>query len=106
MPDELLGNVVLTLYECDPKRYICGIFGQLKYGYDGVCYTNYDAVRCALAKVKTVADKNDDRSYRFAVPYKMSCGLAGGDWNIIHKILEELFGKADNIMLEVWRLSV
>ena len=41
-----------------------------------------------------------------AIPYKMSCGLAGGDWNIILAMLKspDVFG-VTNITVEIWKLD-
>lgn len=37
-------------------------------------------------------------------PYKIGCGLAGGDWNIISQILEEEFaGPQWNV--EIWEYT-
>jgi O-acetyl-ADP-ribose deacetylase (regulator of RNase III) len=107
-PEALLGEYIFTPYDIENKLYICGIFGQFNYGHDGKCYTSYNAVRRALINVKVMANRNEDRSYRFAVPYKMCCGLAGGNWDIILEILSELFGDTSgdmyDIALEIWRL--
>lgn len=39
-----------------------------------------------------------------AIPYKMGCGLAGGDWDrIIYPIIQSVFENS-SIALEVWQL--
>jgi hypothetical protein len=30
-----------------------------------------------------------------ALPYNLGCGLASGDWNIVYKIIEEVFNDYD-----------
>ena len=38
-----------------------------------------------------------------AIPYKMGCGLAGGDWdNEIYPIIETVF-KDSPVVLEIWK---
>ena len=38
-----------------------------------------------------------------AIPYKIGCGLANGDWNIVSKIIEETF--KEDVKLTVYRLE-
>ena len=41
---------------------------------------------------------------KVAIPYKMGCGLAGGDWkNEVFPIIKDVFSKSDKI-IEIWRL--
>ena len=68
---------------------VINIFAQDKYGYDGKCYTNYEALKNALSKVK---------SFRFpqiALPYKMGCCRGGGDWNKVLNIIKKVFEDTD-----------
>lgn len=105
-PDDLLGWWVSTRY--DSFNCISGLFGQLNYGRNGR-YTDYAALERGLAEHKRIV--NDlywqYPNCRFAVPYKIGCGLAGGDWNIVYGILVTLFGETSkdicNITLEIWK---
>lgn len=58
------------------------------YGYDGAMYVNYDAVRNCLAAVKLTFPEGP-----YFLP-KIGCGLGGGDWNVVSKIIEETLGEA------------
>ena len=70
----------------DEKRAVLNVFGQRYYGYDGKCYTNYDALKQAFEDIsKTYRNKT------IAIPYLMGCARGGGDWNIVYKIIEEVF---------------
>lgn len=64
---------------------VCNIAGQIKCG-NGL-HTNYEAVRNALEGLNKiyVEDTNQD----VYIPYKMGCGLAGGNWNTVSEIIEE-----------------
>jgi hypothetical protein len=105
-PRELLGKSVMTLYDRTRRLYICGIYGQLNYGREKTCYTDYGAVHHALITIRDAAIRCElKESFRFAVPYGMCCGLAGGDWYIIEEILSEVFSESPYITLEVWRLT-
>ena len=70
---------------------IMNLFAQENYGYDGKCYTDYDALRECLDMIKYVCSENTV----IAFPYLMGCHRGGGDWNIVYKIIEEVFGDSD-----------
>lgn len=57
----------------------------------GICHADYYAIRKAMILVKDYAKKN---SYKIAIP-KIGAGLAGGDWNKIEEILNEVFNDYD-----------
>ena len=89
-PEELLGKAQFVSIHDDKLIGIINIFGQLDYGYNGKCYTDYDALRHALAKVHEFC-----QLYTFkpvlAFPYKFGCARGGGDWDIVYKMIEEAF---------------
>lgn len=78
-----LGKVFTTKVE--KNLYIAGIYGQDRYGRDG-CYTDYDALRRGLKRIRVIAQQLELDVY---IPYGIGCGLAGGDWNIVYKMIEE-----------------
>ncbi|MCA1214831.1 macro domain-containing protein [Bacillus amyloliquefaciens] len=82
---DLLGKV-REVKEHDGK-IIAHIFGQLSYGR-GRVFTDYEALKCGLELIKTSAMTN--RRY-FALPYGIGCGLAGGNWNEVYKMIETIF---------------
>lgn len=69
-------------------RYIANLYSQ--YGHqDGDRKTSYDAMYAGLEAIR------DDARFAgldFAVPHKIGCGLAGGDWTVVRAILEAVFG--------------
>lgn len=82
-------------------KHIINMYGQYRYGRDK-CYTDYEAVRKALQEFK------DDYvtpspPVVFGIPYKMGCNLGGGDWEIVCKILHDLFFEDDNFKLVICR---
>ena len=84
-PDYILLGDYQQVY-IDEKRAVLNIFGQRYYGYDGKCYTNYDALKQAFEDIaKTYRNKT------IAIPYLMGCARGGGDWNIVYKMIEEVF---------------
>lgn len=77
----------------DPQ-VIVNLFAQDRYGREQR-YTDYEALRLCLEKVnQRFAGKS------VAVPYKMGCGLAGGDWNVVSRIIKETLRDCDVIMYE------
>lgn len=81
----LLGKVLPV--KCPDGKVICNLFAQDKFGYDGQCYTSYEALKeCFDALKKIVSDKDE-----IAMPYLMGCHRGGGDWNVVCKIIEESF---------------
>jgi len=79
-----LGSVFLAQNNPN-EHFIANIFSQDRYGRDRR-YTNYEALAVALEKLsKRAKELNMD----LAIPYKMGCGNAGGNWNIVKTIIEE-----------------
>ena len=79
----LLGQIQIV--DCGNKC-VASIFGQEKYGRDKV-YTNYQALYKGIKELVQVA-KSENKS--IAMPYKIGCGSAGGDWKIVLLMLNEI----------------
>lgn len=77
-----LSGTVLAVPVSD-GQYILNIFGQVYYGTDRR-YTDYDALRTALSTIQEYF-----RGHTIAIPFKMGCGLAGGDWSTVMSIIQE-----------------
>lgn len=76
-------------------QVIINLFAQDKYGYDGRCYTDYDALRKCLETVnKQFAGK------RVAMPYLMACHRGGGDWSVVSKMIEDTLTDCDVTLYE------
>ena len=58
------------------------MFSQDKYGRDKR-YTNYIAIEKAIKELRKIYP-----SENIIAEYKIGCGLAGGNWNIVKEILE------------------
>lgn len=85
--DNLLGLCWTTKVSED--RVIANLFGQTTYGRNkNVVYTDYAALKTALQSLKIRAKKF---GHSVALPYKIGCGLANGDWEIVYGIIEEVF---------------
>lgn len=84
-PNQLLGMIQFIRVADD--LFICNFFTQLNFGF-GVAkvFTDYTAFELALNKLALKID----RDMPIYIPYKIGCGLAGGDW----KVIKELIGAA------------
>lgn len=81
---------------------IVSIFGQEHYGKGG-CFTDYDALRKAFQTIRGMASPLPARvSTRVRIPYRLGCGLAGGDWNVVISIIQEELLDHD-IIVEIWK---
>lgn len=80
---EMLGQIQCICVGNEPLLYIVNLFAQDKLGRGGR-FTDYDALRSCLAQ----ANKRF-KGKRVAIPFWMSCGLAGGDWHTVSKIIED-----------------
>lgn len=75
-----------TLAAPAKDKVILNLFGQINYGNNGR-YTIYAALKQCFENIaKRYTDDN------IAIPYGIGCGLAGGDWNIVSKIIENTLG--------------
>lgn len=79
-PGALLGMVQLTGLQID-GHIIANIFGQYQPGAD----YRPDALERALVKLGTQARI---MGWSVALPYKLSCGICGGDWGEVLQIIE------------------
>lgn len=97
----LLGNIQ-WIYCNDSStesgiRTVVNMFAQDRYGYDGKQYTNYAAFEYCLEKLGQFVNSEST----IAMPYKIGCGLAGGDWNIVYGLIERILGKKHTV--ELWK---
>lgn len=85
------------------EHIIFNIFAQDNYGRDGV-YTDYDAMERALKMAILEYEEDIDKQLTIAIPYGMGAGLAGGDWNTITSILENI-EKELNVVFVAYKLE-
>jgi len=75
----------IQLVQVAPGLWVCNLAGQDRYGRDRR-YTDYEALRIAFVKLNTWASKQD---LPIAIPFRMGCSNAGGDWNVVSQIITE-----------------
>ena len=83
-PSEMLGSILGITTEIG---YIVNIFAQENFGYDGKCYTDYDALKMCLLMLVSCTPPFGT----VAIPYLMGCYRGGGDWNTVYQIIKDVF---------------
>ncbi len=73
-----LGNVIYSFVS--DSLIVANLCGQYTYGFIGGNFTSYSALRKCL---KNVSEKALCYGHLVYIPYKMGCGLAGGDWRFV-----------------------
>ena len=71
--------------------FIANLFGQFGIGWG--LQTDYTALSKALTTLRDTMIYADKK--KLALPVNLGCGLAGGDWNVVHSMILEIFEKSD-----------
>lgn len=71
-------------------KIIYGVYGQYDYGREDR-KLDYEAFYKGLELIHFDMDRNDIDNIAF--PYKVGCDRAGGNWNIVSMMIEEVLGK-------------
>lgn len=90
---ELLGTAQFV--RVGENGYIVNLFSQENFGYDGKCYTSYNAIRECLEDVNNYFSHET-----IAIPYLMGCYRGGGDWNVVYKMIGDIFNRNDVLICE------
>lgn len=91
---DLLGTAQIVEYnETLEYKVFFNVFGQDEYGR-GEVQTNYEALKSGfVAAIERFRGQHNIPHFLkivIAIPYKIGCGLAGGDWGKVKDILESL----------------
>lgn len=92
----LLGDVLIVQTDPRKKQFIANCFGQIGWN------TDYETLKKSLLKLRDWMDENRKKTVAF--PYKMSCGLAGGNWETVRGLIESVFD-GTGIDVEIWKLE-
>lgn len=82
---QLLGSMQM-LNQKIPGRYVANIFSQDEDKLE--CATDYNALRMGLCSLEREARR---KGLTVALPAKMGCGIAGGDWCTVRGIIGSVF---------------
>lgn len=100
----LLGIIQLVPTTPDKTRFICNLFAQNNYGYDGKKYTSLEALKSCFIKIRKILQIDGGGFYntKIAMPYKIGCVRGGADWSIVYEMIDEIFADFE---VELWRLT-
>ena len=97
----------LAVWNEDHSHLVVNIFGQDNFGRNKV-YTDYKALENGFDKfIKDYRNSLNimpEVQIPIAIPYKIGCGLAGGDWGSVSTILDILEIKY-NIIFIAYKLD-
>ena len=95
---DFLGMISWT--EVDNNKYVINFYSQDEYYPRDKCHTDYVAFRnCCQMLKQFLKDNYLEEHGVIGFPYKIGCGLAGGDWSIVSKIIEE---ELSDYNVEIW----
>lgn len=93
------GSIAIPLNE----KFVCNMFAQSNYGYDGKQYTDINALRECFTKLyELLHEKNNNYMSKIAMPYKIGCCRGGANWADVYKMIEDIFVDCE---VELWRLD-
>ena len=99
--EQLMGTALILRESPSSEQYIANCFAQTKLAKQGEKVTNYTALEDSLMQVASWMSDNGKKSV--AIPFRMGCGLAGGDWDAVKSIIIDVFMDTD-IFVELWKL--
>jgi O-acetyl-ADP-ribose deacetylase (regulator of RNase III) len=70
--------------------FIANLFGQFGTGYG--LQTDYKSLSTALVSLRDTMVYTEKKT--LALPVNLGCGLAGGNWSIVHSLILEAFEKS------------
>lgn len=83
--ESLLGLALVV--QATETLHVVNLFGQQNFGTH-LQQTNYAAVRAGLYNFSDHR-KNANKDWPVYIPMGMGCGLAGGNWAVVSKIIED-----------------
>jgi O-acetyl-ADP-ribose deacetylase (regulator of RNase III) len=83
---------MIQIVHIEYNLFVVNLFAQDRYGRDKR-YTDYDALQSCLEKISTWRFKNH-QDLPVYIPYKMGCGNAGGNWDIVYSIIQDTIPEA------------
>jgi hypothetical protein len=93
--EDLLGKIQVT--HITDTLEVCNVFSQLDFGREQKLYTNYEKMHEGLEALQVYLKKRKEKTgkdLQVYFPLKFGCGLAGGDWKFVRKLIGEYFPTA------------
>jgi O-acetyl-ADP-ribose deacetylase (regulator of RNase III) len=83
-PTRSLGKIQLVKIASKQKLYVANMAGQYGYGRTQT-HTDYNALGCCLQELQGQSEALQLDIY---LPFKLGCGLAGGDWDTVKTLID------------------
>ena len=104
---DLLGKCQVCITEDEPIKFVANLFGEYSFTESVAPFenrhTDYDALKKSLLHLKAICENTEIT--KIGIPYKLGCGLAGGDWDrVVYPMLQELFANDSTITLYIYKL--
>lgn len=104
---KLLGTCQVCITLDEPIKFVANLFGEYSFTESVAPFenrhTDYNALKKALLNLKVFCE--DEEVTEVGIPYKLGCGLAGGDWDgVVYPMLQELFANDSTITLYIYKL--
>lgn len=104
---DLLGKCQICVTGEFPIKFVANLFGEYSFTESVAPFenrhTDYNALKKALLILKDFCEDNEITE--IGIPYKLGCGLAGGDWDgVVYPMLQELFANDSTITLYIYKL--
>ena len=93
-PDLMLGSTDIVQIP-GTNQHVVNMYSQRSYGYDGKRYTSYKAFKYILQELK----KDIPTDCTIGFPKGIGCGLGGGNWKTISKMIEETLGESHEVYI-------
>lgn len=93
LPGKILFGMAYFTGQQRDGHIICNLFGQFNPGAD----YNPKKLEQALEQLGNFART---MGYSVALPYKLSCGICGGDWDEVLKIIERTMEDVDCVIYQ------
>lgn len=90
-----LGNIQLVKVADSGIQWVCNMFTQDSFGYDGKKYTNLEALWCCLEKLSTIANTN----LVIGIPYKLCSDRGGAPWSVVLAMINHFFADSPRKLL-------
>lgn len=84
-------------WDATDSVHVANLFGQESVSRSQRV-TDYGALAVSLANMRTLL-RQSVREWDIRFPYKMGCGLAGGDWGVIAELLDAFYPEATLVKL-------
>lgn len=75
----------------DDDITVANMVAQDGFGPGDRCYLDYKQLEASIRSVALYSEENNLPIY---LPYNMGCGLAGGNWDIVFRMLERIIPEA------------